>query len=487
MKTASFSGNGYAPLLENAIALKGLYDIGTDIAMHLEMEKSPMADILRKDLLIQYRERKNLWVVEAGAGESLKYSYYVSTLESGIGLHPLSHTANYSDGFFEGMKVVRVDGKAYFVHPADNFERLEYSAKRLGYGWEYSAEKLTYLSMLNVLMNGWGVGWPKIDGKEGTMVYLRPLLHFPFNGGVGIGGRHADLVSIIPAPMNTYFEKDKVLGGVNVLFYDTPLKQAFASIPDLSLKQIGNYGFGGWLKNLAQGLPEKVAETVVFNFGKLKEGSSDTVAIIEGNAVVFPPFETGRLKGITGRFVEASAERCGFYVKHEEITLERALASDGLVLFGNAVNLQGVGKIYVQEKFLREYRVKDAMGKTFERKEFDFEGSSETFRVYSLDTASHPVFRRIQQAFEMALKEYSICFDDVFVPDAAEKLAVLGKSLRRKIMPESGRAYRLQVPNMLKEGADLSGNERLYPHIGARLSRDGWADGLRAKKMMFKT
>ena len=447
----------------------------------LEESQNPHAGLLEADLQYHTRDENIVYVHEAGPEGAFAYGAYFSALRSGLGAGMLSQTANYGRGFFEGEKAFVSNGKAYLPHPDDNNERFREGAGRLGYCFDYSNEKLNYLKILALGLNGYLLDWPQVEGKPAAVVYIRPLNYFQLNTRIRLGGPHYNNVAIIPEPMGSYFSDKTRDIGVNVLVYDSPINQAFALDPALSLKNNSNYEWASYLRNLARQLPA-TAETIKFTGGFMKEGSADSVGVIQGDTVVFSPLSTGRLNGITALFVQETLPKAGGKTRLEQVPLFDFLSSDGIILLGNAVNYMGVGRVMVPEEYLQKYLDGEQREKArpagFE--EHEIEGKMVRMAIFDFGTLSNPVFLKVKAAFENHLAEYSLCINDVLVPDAAEKMKILGERMLGAVPKNSLNSVFLPLPNYLRDGAALVLEKRLWPSPGKREAQTAWSGGLQA-------
>lgn len=459
---------------------------------------APEAEVLAADLKAQEARNRLIYSTELGPENIMPYGTFLSTLGSNVGPHMLSQTVNYGAGFFEGMKIIRGEnGKFYFVHPDDNFDRIAMGARKLGYNFNYSNEKLVYVSAMLALMNGFEKSWPLVNGKEATILYVRPLITKPWGTGIGVGGSHAAQLSIIVDPMGLYFDNAEL--GVDVFFYSTGVKQSFASSEHFSFKANSNYEWAGQLRIMAQSLPIKTSETVAMNDGRLKEGSSDTVAIIKGNCVICPPLSTGRLNGITMRFVESIAGELGFSVIYADLGAKEVLEADGIMLLGNAVNLLGVNRAIFRAQDLKGIQGLPEPEKedTIPMKDIGDEVQKDTqVLTYRFKTTENPVFKKIQRAFadaweKDAFGKLSVCIqDDIFVPDAGRILEELGHQVRETASRSESPIVEVSIPNLLREDARLTLENALFPVPRIRRVDTFWSrvlSGLRPRHQPLLT
>jgi len=460
--------------------LTGLEGFGNDLLQSMEGANSPLLGKLRGDMSLHMRDAQIIYSFEIGMEPVLPYGFYATTLGSGLGPGMLSQSVNYGRGFFEGMKFYMHQGKIYIPHPDDNTERMREGNRRLGYQFDYSNEKVTYLSMALLGMNGWIGEWPKVEGIDASVVYIRPLSFFPFSTKIRLGGPHINAVAIIPEPMGSYFDDKSRELGVNVFVFDSPQNPFFAHNEAASLKNNSNYEPASWMRNLAESL--STAETVKFTNGMLKEGSGDTVGIItRDGTLVFPPLSTGRLNGISAQFVAEMSNRMGYSVELREVSMKDFLDSEGIILLGNAVNFMGVGNAIIPVEYLKKYLADADFGRLAPCSKKTLmigEKQSEVWE-FRFDSLKHPLFGKIKQAFERFLPDYSVCVQDVLEADAGEKLKGIGDSLRKEVPENSLRIMRLPVPNLLREGALLSLDRRLWPKPGKKEVNSAWSSGLK--------
>jgi|GEM_PF-898182 len=420
-----------------------------------------------------------IYVVEAGPEAIMPFSCYVSTLGNNVSPDILSQSVNYGRGIFEGEKYVRINGKDYLVHPNDNEDRMRWTAQKFGYWFDYSSAKLTYLKIATFLFNGFANKWPALEnGAAASIVYGRMLVTKPLRSGIGVGGNHPSTLSFIAWPMGLYFNEDTVRNGANVLF-DFPTANTSIATDGEVHKLNKRYEDASRLREMAQDMKMNTAETIEIVDGKLKEGSSDTVALICGNMIICPPHKGTRLNAITIRFVEKIAPQLGLQLEYRDIRVAELLRCEGMMLLGNAVNILGVNKAYFREADLTGTGAPEPV----ERFNVRINGAeTETGMVaYQYKTTRLGTFQMLKDAFERAWStndfgKYAICMNDIVNPDAVELMEKIGKQMRRQLSsdahgrPRKNNILPLNLPNVLRTGAEeglVLGN-RLWPAPGIR-------------------
>jgi len=379
------------------------------------------------------------------------------------------------------------------VHPDDNMDRMRATAERFGYQYSYSNEKIAYLVAMICLWNGFVRSWPKMpDGKPASIIYDRPLITKPFRSGIGVGGRHLSTLSLIEYPMGLYFDEKTAQNGVNVYFHFTTFNNSVASDGQVH-KLNARYENASILREMAQSLPGHTAETIEIVNGHLKEGSSDTVALLCKNRIICPSSSGNRLPGTTMLFVEKIAPTLGLAVEYGDVSVADIFKCEGLVLLGNAVNILGVDKAYFKAENLAGM---DA-GEPVEKLKVRMMGETRESDVvaYQFKTTQMPAFSVLAKALSDAwttdrFGKYSICLNDVIVPGAVVAMERAGQRMKEKLSPyDDGRPKKysmleVRLPNILRSGASITLPSRIWPKPGVRKVDLRWSNGLRRQSRL---
>ncbi|MDO8340158.1 MAG: aminotransferase class IV [Candidatus Burarchaeum sp.] len=280
-------------------------------------------------------------------------------------VNSLSATVQYSKAVFEGAKFVLIKApgsslyRIAFFHPFDNYERMRDSVAALGDAFpSYTNEQLIIAATSLVFMNRWDENWPaKItEGEEtkASMLYVRPFAHAKTNYSIGIYQKCEMEVSTTVLPLFSYLGKSAEENGAKVLLFSEP-----RSAPYPQFKASANYPQNMMAKRLS--VEEYGCDEVLFlrpnqedmaNIceKEIIETSGQTPAIYKEQAsgkmeLILPPFEHGRLDGITMQAVARIARKHGIEVVERLILVQDILDSDCFFLTGNATGAVRIGTL----------------------------------------------------------------------------------------------------------------------------------------------
>lgn len=490
------------PLVDGIIGsgISGVTGIARDMQEKYAGIDDAKAGKLKANLEIHTQTDGLIYIVEAGPQSIMPFSCYASTLGNNIAPDIVSQTPNYGRGIFDGEKYVIINGKVYLVHPNDNEDRMCWTAGKFGYWFDYPRAKLTYLKISLFLWNGFASKWPILgDGSPASIVYCRMLVTKPFRSGIGVGGNHPSTLSILALPMGLYFDADTVKNGANVLFVFPTTNTSIATDGEVHKLNM-RYENASRLRETAQEMKMNTAETIEIVDGKLKEGSSDTVALICGNMIICPPHKGNRLNAITIRFVEKIAPQLGLQLEYRNITVADLLRCEGMMLLGNAVNILPVNKAYFRAEDLTGIGAPEPLERFTVR--INGEETETDMVAYQYKTIRLPVFNMLKDAFAVAWNtdefgKYAICINDVLNPDAVELMERIGAQMRSRLSADShGRPKKhsilpINLPNMLRRGAEegLVLPNRLWPEPGIRRPTPAdirWVEGLRNQPQLLR-
>lgn len=480
--------NNLAPLSEESLPLqtaggKGIVSYVRTLTGHFDKAgDAPSAQKYQKDIALQLAHSEVLYIKDVlSIGDCIR----ISTLGSGLGGHPLSYSTQYGHGLFEGIKFVQQGSKVLGFHFADNFERMKEGCQRLGYDFNYPIDKLIYSTFILAGLNGWLVDWPKINGKPAYIIYGRPIITQPLDGNIGVVGEHAKEMNIIAVPFQEYFGAQQQKSGINVLIYDTTKAQPFSS-DENAVKHSSNYSWPSQIKKAASEIPG-VMEICFFKNGNMKgDGTGDNFGLITEESVIFPHISTGRLNGITARYVEAISPHSGYNVAFGSVALDDVVLGKGLLALGNAVDKNGVNIAYVPEeyhKYITDEKAKEKWA-SLKKETHIFDGKPMEMRVLELHTMETQVYRDVKAAFEKRFSDYSLAADDLLVKDAPEILYEVGKVYKAAMPFESLEWREFKLPNLLRDDApSLISDKGLYPRPFKRIPIETWRKQLQAKKV----
>jgi len=146
-----------------------------------------------------------------------------------IATAPSIYTMHYGQGIFEGMKAVRKqNGEPLLFRPMDNWNRINYSARRMALPEIPEELFMNGLKQLVHLDQNW------IPTEEGSALYIRPFL-FAADALIGIKPTEKFRFMIICSPVSKYYAQP-----VKILVADKYVRAFPGGTGDI--KAVGNYG-----------------------------------------------------------------------------------------------------------------------------------------------------------------------------------------------------------------------------------------------------
>ncbi|MEM0356509.1 MAG: aminotransferase class IV [Candidatus Anstonellales archaeon] len=229
-------------------------------------------------------------------------------------LSPFSHSLNYADAIFEGMSIV-VGKRVSIFHPELNYERMQYGADFMKYGYKINIVRAINTVFYLYLMNNY----------QSKRIYVRPLLYRD-NDSVGLRNSGSTKLMHVLMPMGEYIAKEEL----SVLVSEIPRELPFARI-----KASSNYQLSLYALREANGYDE-----VIFmnSKGKLIEGSGENVVFLKDNTIYTDRHNS--LPGITLRFVVKIAKELGLDFKYGSFGPEEIKEVDLVMFTGNAIGVK---------------------------------------------------------------------------------------------------------------------------------------------------
>ena len=276
----------------------------------------------------------------------------------------LSPSANYSNSVFEGMSIIKRDGKLGLFHPSLNFERLRYGIKYLGHRQiSYTDAQMCGAIFSIAALNGWH---EKIElkeenpvtikaGKKVHRLYIRPLAFINKNL-IGFS-KGADFELLLGAvPMGAYLPKGSGKG-ISTMLFPKPRELPFSHVKAASNYQLAIYSEKK-LEHYNSKNREKCAEVIFRNMRHaITEGGGENVLLIKGDELITAPPSEGALPGITLRLVSKIAKNLGMKFRYGTFTINDIEKSDALFFTGNAAGVVPIAKIVEVDSGFKKKKV----------------------------------------------------------------------------------------------------------------------------------
>ncbi|MCS7122682.1 MAG: aminotransferase class IV [Candidatus Micrarchaeota archaeon] len=272
-------------------------------------------------------------------------------------ISPFSHSINYGDAIFEGMSIV-VGNRISLFHPELNYERMQYGADHMRYGYRIDVVRAINTVFYLYLMNAY----------TSKRVYVRPVLYRD-NNSVGLRNTGVTRLMHVLMPMEEYVEGDML----RVKVSNIPRELPFARI-----KASSNYQLSLYALRDAEGYDE-----VVFldKQGKIVEGSGENILFLKDNTLYTDRYHS--LPGITLRFVVKIAKEMGIDMKYGSFSLEEINDVDLIMFTGNAIGIKLVSQInYNGSVYQPKMDSKDVYMKIKNRYNNIFYGQDEQYHMF---------------------------------------------------------------------------------------------------------
>lgn len=231
-----------------------------------------------------------------------------------LAMHPGTAVLHYGQGIFEGMKAFKDQhGNAQLFRPLANWERLNYSARRMNIP---EIPKDLFMEALTTLIKMDSDWIP--DTEDGSM-YIRPFV-FASEELVGIKPSEEFIFMIICSPVAKYYAKP-----VRVYMSDKYVR-AFRGGTG-HVKAIGNYG--AVMQPLAE-VRAKGFDQILwldgYEFNRLQEiGTMNVFLVIDGVVLTPSTEELTILKGITRDSCMTLLREKGYRVEERDITVPEVI------------------------------------------------------------------------------------------------------------------------------------------------------------------
>ncbi len=289
-----------------------------------------------------------------------------------IHISPFSPSLHYSHAIFEGMSLIKTDGRLLLFHPWLNIERMRHNSKEVGIDMsKFSDKKIIENIFTLAILNGFHKGRLKSPvvqraNKCINRFYVRPLL-FVESDSLGLGAKMRPRFLMGIKQMGEYINYD-VLSGINVILYPKPRILPFSSIKTTSNYQLGIISRMK-MNQYNQRYQRDCVETLFFNQNNdLIEGSGENIVLLRENELISPAPKEGAIPGITLRMLTMIAKKNGFKFRFGTFQLKDLDDTDCLFFTGNAAGMIPISNIdAVSEKFFHKktHKFQSASNKSF--------------------------------------------------------------------------------------------------------------------------
>lgn len=231
-----------------------------------------------------------------------------------LALDPSALCLHYGQTIFEGMKVIKVNGKRVLFRPDENFKRLNKSAQRMcipEIDPDFALEAL--VELIKAEDDEW------FYENDNSSIYIRPFI-IATESVIGAKISKEYLFMIIMTPMTTYFTSDKVK-----LTTETHFMRVAANGTG-EAKNGGNYGGAFYATDLAN---DKGYEQILWldplEQKYVEEAGMMNVFFVVNDKIITPMLNGSILKGITRDSVINVAPDLGYEVEEKRVDINELI------------------------------------------------------------------------------------------------------------------------------------------------------------------
>ncbi len=245
-------------------------------------------------------------------------------------VHVLTHTLHYGTGVFEGIRAYATsDGPAVF-RLTEHIQRLEKSAKILGFEIPYTVDELITATKETVASTG-------LDS-----CYIRPLAYLGY-GEMGLNTLPCTVdVAIACWPWGAYLGDDAVTKGVRMKI-SSWTRHDHNTMPPAA-KTVGNYVNSSLAKveALKAGYDEAI---MLAPNGLIAECTGENIFVARHGKFITPPLSAGALEGITQNTVMTIAKDLGYEVVVDNIARSDLYIAEEAFVCGTAAEVSSVNSV----------------------------------------------------------------------------------------------------------------------------------------------
>jgi branched-chain amino acid aminotransferase len=235
-----------------------------------------------------------------------------------LSLDPATIVLHYGQGIFEGLKAYRwQNGEIWLFRPRDNYERLNFSARRLCMPEIKTDDALETTRELVRLEKDW------VPSEPGSSLYIRPTM-IATEVAVGVHVASKYLFYIIVGPVGAYYPQG--FGPTDIYITEKYTRAAVGGLGEA--KTMANYA----ASLLAQEEAHELGYTQVLWLDPVErkyveEVGTSNIFFYLGEELVTPALTGTILAGITRDSVIHMARDWGMKVSERRISLDEVLAA----------------------------------------------------------------------------------------------------------------------------------------------------------------
>ncbi|MFB3926913.1 MAG: branched-chain amino acid aminotransferase [Syntrophales bacterium] len=262
-----------------------------------------------------------------------------------IPLDPAAMCLHYGQEIFEGLKAYRgKDGSIYLFRPADNFRRMNASAKRLcmpELDIDFTLEALKQLVLLD---REW------IPRGIGTSLYIRPTM-IATEAALGVHPASEYLFYIIIGPVGAYYPQG--FSPTKIFVTKEYVRSVRGGIG--ACKAAGNYAASLLASKAASAMGyTQVLWLDALELKYVEEVGTSNIFFLIGDELITPPLSGSILPGVTRDSVIKIAKAWGMKVSERQLSMDEILSAHAngrlkeVFASGTAAIVSPVGQIYFE-------------------------------------------------------------------------------------------------------------------------------------------
>lgn len=244
-------------------------------------------------------------------------------------IHVLTHSLHYGMGVFEGIRAYKTDKGTAIFRLREHTRRLFDSAHILKMNMIYTQEQINQAVCDTIREN-------KLE-----TAYVRPLC---FYGSEGMGLRAEGLTvhtAIAAWTWGAYLGAEGMEKGIRI--HTSSYTRHHVNISMCKAKATGNY-INSTLA-LTEALRHGYDEALLLDAqGYVAEGSGENVFLVR-DGVIYTPFLTSALNGITRATIITLAEEMGLRVVEKQITRDEVYIADEAFFTGTAAEVTPIREL----------------------------------------------------------------------------------------------------------------------------------------------
>lgn len=244
-------------------------------------------------------------------------------------VHVLTHTLHYGLGVFEGIRAYKTDKGSAIFRLQEHTDRLFRSAHIMNMPMTFDKDTINEAICASVREN---------DMESG---YIRPMCFF---GAEGMGLRADNLkthVMVAAWSWGSYMGEENLRNGIKVR--TSSFTRHHVNVTMCKAKSNGNYINS--IMALNEALSCGADEAMLLDAqGYVAEGSGENIFLVR-DGVLYTPFLTSALDGITRQTIMQLAEELGIKVVEKLITRDEVYVADEAFFTGTAAEVTPIREV----------------------------------------------------------------------------------------------------------------------------------------------